>query len=528
MQVSRKSIATIVWFSLFLLLGYVAFTFAHLDQLTSFADDGGNYMIMAQYFSPYSDVSPLIEKAYTNERYPPFFPLVLALTGGANNFFLAHQLIVVMFITASLLYAIWATRVLGTHWLGLLASLIYISSPNVWPMLLRILSEELYLALTLGVFLVAERARRSGGYWLVIIALLLMAVLLTRTIGITLIVAWGMYLLMERSKDTSPVFLRIFSVVSPVIVTAVWHSSRQANEEHLYNTELTWLIDRIADSPHPGLEFLNYLFSQSMAMLDNWLGALMLIWQPGINSRTVVAMLLALIVAVGWFTRLRKNCLDAWYSLFYVGLIFIWPFPGQYFRFILPVLPLFIVYAIQTAQVFAGKYPKKLSPAIPFMTGLVFLGLSIPATFLVYQRSQFPSYHGQDISSNPEFYQEADIHLARNKAIQHLLLKRDMELIKARTPPDATIMWFTPGYLNLLADREGVVFPNVAGRSAMLATIADNPPDYIYISRLHPRRTSENGLAMLAWVGNAGVVEWSTLVPGTNKVFSIMLRVDDS
>jgi len=528
MQVPHKTTYSLVWLSYFLVLGYSAFTFANLDQLTSFADDGGSYLIMAQYFSPYSDVLPLIDKAYINERYPPFFPMLLAITGNAEDIADAHQLVVLLFLIACVMYAVWATRILGSQWIGLLVSLIYVSSPFVWPMLLRIVSEELYMVLAFGVLLTAGRASKEGGWWLVLLALLLTLVMLTRTIGIALVVAWGVHLFFNRSRFNSPALVsKLLSLVLPVMTVVAWHVLRRASEVDLYNSELIWLIDRVAESSHPLMVILQYLIDQSGAMLDSWLGALMLYWQPDFNPRYILALALAVMAITGWLIRLRKNCLDAWYSLFYVGIILVWPFPGQFFRFIVPMMPLFIVYAVQVTQIIGGRYQNRLAMFAPAMTGFAFLALSTPATLLIYQRSQFSAENELDFSSNPEFYQEADLRLASNKATQHLLLARDMELIKARTSSDATIMWFTPGYLNLLADREGVEFPDVAGRSAMLAAIAEDSPDYIYISRLHPRRTSENGLEILAWAGEAGVAEWSTLVPGTNDVFSVMLRVDD-
>ena len=525
MRLTCNPVLALVWVGFFLLLGFVSFKFAGHDHLTSFADDGGNYLIMAKSFSPYVDASALVEKASVHERYPPLFPAVLAYIGGAENVAVASHFVLIMFLTACVLLAVWASRVLKSQWLGLLACMAYVVSPNVWPMLLRILSENLYIVLTLLVLILAEPARKRGGYWISLVSLVLTLTILTRTIGITIIAAWFVYLLIDRSDSSVSLRAGLLSIAFPLSAAIAWTLASQAGESHLYNTEISWLISKVFTSPHPRQEAIGYFSGQATAMYESWLGALMLVWAPGINMRTAAASLLLLIVLSGWFIRLRRNCLDAWYSLFYLGVIFVWPFSGQFFRFILPLLPLFIVYAMQASQMYFGRLVKSSSLIMPFTVGLVFMALSLPAIIFIYQRHGFTTTHGLDYSSNPEFYQLADPHQAQDKARQHLLLMRDMEKIKTTMPPKAKIMWFTPVYINLLAEREGVELPHARGRRAMLDAIAENPPDYLYISCLHPRKTSENGLAMLAWVSGVGEIYWISRNPVDQSIFSIMIKL---
>lgn len=524
---SSRTVLPLLWVLFFLTIGYVAFQFSYLDQVTSFADDGGSYLIMAKHFSPYSVAPPLIEQAYLSEQYPPLYPILLAYAGGAEDIAQAHLVNILLFVFGTALLALWAARLLNSHWLSLLACLVYVSSPGVWPMLLRIVSEELYIVLTFGVFLVARKAKSESGIWLVVLTLLLTAVVLTRSTGVTLIIAWGLYLLFSRSGERPSGWASTISLAVPVLAVLLWHITRQSGIEDLYGSELEVLLNRFSNSQALYTDLAGYLITQSEAFIESWLGALMLMWQPGVNIRTFASLFLMVLVIGGWLLRIRNNCLDAWYVLFYVGMIIAWPFPGQFYRFILPLFPIFVVYALLSAQGIASRNTMSISRIFPLVTAMVFLSLTVPALGLIYQRAHYTAHNGPDLSSYPEFYQEANFNHSRDKALQHHLVLEDLEWVKQYTSEKDTIMWFTPNYINLLAERSGMAFPGVAGKEAMLSVIARNPPNYIYISSLHPRRTTDDGLAMLSWVGDAGSVIKKRYMPGTSDMFSVLLHIEN-
>jgi hypothetical protein len=74
------------------------------DQLSSFADDSGSYLVMARFFSPFSQAGEALDLAYRDSYLPPLFPLFLAVTGAADNLALAHLLVGITLLLAVLFF----------------------------------------------------------------------------------------------------------------------------------------------------------------------------------------------------------------------------------------------------------------------------------------------------------------------------------------------------------------------------------------------------------------------------------------
>src|SRR6185436_17927875 len=137
--------------------------FVWQPALATFADDSVSYLVMAQAFSPFEAASPAVAGAFAREAfYPPLFPLVLALTGAAQNIAWAHA------VTALLLAAsLPLVYLLGLHWLGsrgpALAALACIALlPAMWIHSKGILSETLFCLLLSAIFIFLEQEKRPG------------------------------------------------------------------------------------------------------------------------------------------------------------------------------------------------------------------------------------------------------------------------------------------------------------------------------------------------------------------------------
>src|SRR5258705_2239689 len=69
----------------------VAF-FTWQSQLATFGDDSASYLTLANYFSP-SGSAIVSQWAGYHSNFPPLFPLLLALTGGAQDLHMAYALV---------------------------------------------------------------------------------------------------------------------------------------------------------------------------------------------------------------------------------------------------------------------------------------------------------------------------------------------------------------------------------------------------------------------------------------------------
>jgi hypothetical protein len=125
-----------------------------------------------------------------------------------------------------------------------------------------------------------------------------------------------------------------------------------------------------------------------------------------------------------------------------------------------------------------------------------------------------------------DFYRLPDAAQAQQSAAWHLLLLADMEKLRKITPPDAKIAWFTPNYLALLAQRQGIGFSAAIDAADFWRILNENAADYIYLSRFHPRLTTFDGLNLLEMARNFGKPVSITRMPDGQTLFSVLLKVD--
>jgi hypothetical protein len=141
---------------------------------------------MAQAYSPWQSASAPVAAQAPFEKYPPLFPLAIALLGGAYDWQWAHAIVALSFAAAVFLLGVYAARTSGSPVCGIAAAILFAALPGAWLNLKGILSEFPYMALTFGTL--AWLARRAPGMpferrHAVAMAALLAASMLTRTIG---------------------------------------------------------------------------------------------------------------------------------------------------------------------------------------------------------------------------------------------------------------------------------------------------------------------------------------------------------
>ena len=133
-----------------------------------------------------------------------------------------------------------------------------------------------------------------------------------------------------------------------------------------------------------------------------------------------------------------------------------------------------------------------------------------------------------DFSRVMLFYNIPNLSKAKEIALHHEHLRQDMDYIKASTEAEATIMWYTPNYITLLADRKAIHFPRQFERPAFLHAIKQSGADYVFAARLNPRYTSEkfNGLVITQYFQDFTSVVWTRKNPQTDEILSVLLKID--
>jgi hypothetical protein len=93
-----------------------------------------------------------------------------------------------------------------------------------------------------------------------------------------------------------------------------------------------------------------------------------------------VAAALTLIMVVGLIVRLRRNHLDAWVLLLYLGLVWVWPFPRETARLLSCALPLVLVCASDGLEFLLGVLRRRYSGAtVTAPPGAVIFALALVA-----------------------------------------------------------------------------------------------------------------------------------------------------
>ena len=207
----------------------------------------------------------------------------------------------------------------------------------------------------------------------------------------------------------------------------------------------------------------------------------------------------------------------------YLATLLAWPFYEQMERFLLPALPVLVLYAFLAAGEALRAASRRPLLAHALLAGLL-LSLSLPAMAFIHQRAQAANRAAQVT----DWYRTPDLDRARRRAQTHLDLFDDMQAIQSLTRPEDRVMWFVPSYVALLAGRHAVATPDAGlGPEAYREAVRKSGADYVFLSRYHPRDTIRD----TAWRSGLRALESEAKAvharspDGGSLVTSILLRV---
>jgi hypothetical protein len=519
----RPAAADLVAAALTLFFAWLAVRFAWQPGLASLADDSVSYLVMAQGFSPWQPAAPPVAEAFVREAfYPPLFPLVLALTGSGHSIARAHA------VTA-LLLALWlplcyvlARSWLGGRWAAFAATLALATLPTLWIQVKGVLSEPLFGALLLGLFIALDRMEEGRGKR-ALVAALLAALMLTRTAALIAVAGYGLWALLRPGQSLRARALAALPAAIGVLAYAAWVVVRPAATSDDY---LRIIAERAGSISHASsvLAALGASIArQAASMSEAWIGSMVIFWPEGSVMRPLLAGVVALATLIGVALRFAAWKADAWMSVAYLATFLAWPFYDQMTRFLLPVVPVLLLYAFWTF----GEAARRLHQAPTAAHGvlaLLVLSLTLPALAFIQSRA---STEGP-LADMVDWYRTPALDEARRRARVHLDLMADFDNIGRVTGAADRVMWVAPSYLALLAGRRGVPAPasGLAPEQYRLA-VEEARPDYVFLSVFHPRDTLSDAAwqaGVAALLGRADVVQ-TRMNAEDGKVSSLLLRM---
>jgi hypothetical protein len=481
----------------------LAALFVWQDGLATFASDAGNYLLMARYLSPWQEAPVSVVELWDQQYFPPLFPLLLGFSGLSWHLAAAHLFTLFLLLAAvPLLHRYWQLLVPG-HYAPLLLTGLFLISPGTWLNIMGILSENLFLLLSLAIIL---RARKTGGRTLagsLLDGTLLAALVLTRSIGIAMVGAWvfSTYPRWRRGEIPAAGYVLPVLLAAAFILLDQWWQPQPAS---------AFYLQQLA----PGS-----IGTQLTAFNETWHTAWQFYWTGDMILPSMVVTALGCLALAGLGLRLWQGQLDAWYLLFTLLILLVWPYPGQGLRFLYVIQPLLLGQAWYALHM-AGRY---WWPAHNRRLKLGFLlllcAVIIPAQFFLLNRFRVGMAPGY--AHIYEFYNYPELPAATRAAAVQVALANDMAKIRAGTAPDDIVAWFEPVYLPVLAGRRG----------SNLADLESGLPDFIYLSRFHPRYSTEtyNGLVLMEQFSNSGEIRWSSSLPdGSTGAVLLEMKVPEA
>lgn len=497
--------------------------FAWQPRLASFADDSVSYLVAAQVFSPWQAASGPVAEAFVREAYfPPLFPLFLGALGASHDIDFAHAVTALLLAACLPAQYMLGVRWLGTRWAAAITVAATALLPSLWINAKGILSEPLFILLLLATLHVMESD--AGRRRVLALAILMAALVLTRTVGLAMVAAYAACVLFERRQALPE---RVLALVPAAVAAAAYGLWLWLRPSATVDEYLQIAAERSSSMLAGGdllAAFGARLATQANAMAEAWVGALMLFWVEGRPVPVLLSGAAGIAALAGLALRLREARADGWMTAAYLGVFLLWPFPGQMTRFLFPLLPVLVLYAFYALNV-AMRAARGSGFVASSALALTILSLAVPALGFIRERARHGAESGY--AGITEWYRTPDIREARTRAEVHLDLLADMELIRARTAPGESVMWVAPSYIALLAQRRGVPAPPPGlGRREYREAVLRINPDYLFLSVYHPRQTTSDadwrtGLAALD--GTDQVIH-TRRQRGTGAVSSVLLR----
>ncbi len=498
--------------------------FTWQDRLGNFTDDSVSYLLMAHCYSPYAEVSSARAEACAGERYPPLLPWLLAIADAAADYSRAHWLVHLCLLASAAFLFLLAARTLQSRWAALGATAVFLLAPLTWIQIPAILSENLYLALSLAALWVFDRSAQTEkppawAWWG--LGLLLTALFLTRTVGLVLGGALALAFVASRR------WRGLFVVGAAAAAAGVWYLLHPPGSEISYaagfEAGLTGALRGDFDDAKGVLANLQGLWA-------SWLTAFLIFWTEWSAPGVFVIGGLGLLALLGALRRALSWRPEGLYLLGYLAVLAVWPFPGQMLRFVYGILPLAILLAFDFVRWAGGAWGLRASHYAMGLTCALVLAFAIPGLAFVYGRYQLSDQiAGYDLSLTSAYYRIPNRGEAVMAGALEQAIAADMRRIRGATAEDARILWFAKSYIALLTNRHEAVLPAVRDAAELQRFVAEQDIDYIYLSRLHPRntRSAHNGLVWYGVLQGFTEVLWEQRLGGEGPVVSLFLRVRD-
>lgn len=483
---ARYKLIHLIWIPLLVYLVYFLEKLVCFDNLSSIANDSVNYLVMARHYSPWVSETEAIGSAWLIQDFPPLFPWVLALSGTAHSLLYGHLLVAGIGLASLYPLFLVSNRWLKNQWWAVLPLLVFALSPGYLLGLQGILSESTYLMLVLVFLLVYRPSMNKSAIRVAMAGLLLAAILLTRTVGFALllaVLAQAFFSSISLKRIQSQSFIVV--VISVGVFLLLMAFLGPGKESHYADILVQFMSGHDVGSLNAGS---TVYVSQITSLLDSWRAFWLIYWVDEFSPSHIVIMLLLLASLSGLLTRLLENKYDAWYVLFYVLILLVWPHPGQMVRLLFPIMPILLVYAgYGLARMVEHQLNYKNKELLPAVFFILVIAAILPSHTFMHARAEMASQ--EKVVPVYEMFRRPDMNVAAKELVIQNQMLKGFVTIKDFVSSDEKVMYFMPSYLAVLSDRQGVKTPYPVDNINYRRIAKESGAGYIFLTRFHPRKT---------------------------------------
>jgi hypothetical protein len=498
--------------------------------IATIGDDSVSYLTLARHFSPWNPDPLAARWAPYFSNFPPLFPLLLALTGGAYDLLVAHMVVAAGGIASLFLVHSYARARLGSECGSLAgrgplpAAAGHVAGTHRHP-------QRVDLSRAFARRLASRGDARASGEpraqptpcsdagW--------RPRCFRERRGFALLLGYaanvGFVAWRRRGLPEPRVWL---PVAIGVAAQLAWLALRPKLAVPAYQQWLGVLGEAWLQHPAATL-------AESWQYLSRgWIGDFASDAAGGATAAFFFG-LVALAALAGAVRAARDERLDGWYVLVSVAMLLLWRFNEDNSRRLLfPLLPLALLHAAETVRAIALRFPQPARRWVAPAAFALLAAMVLPASQLILRKSldREPYYPGLGYSpsSMKDYYGIVNDRQAREEAHRGASVLAGLSYLEAWTPPGARVMWVRPEYIAVLGRREGVPLYLRWDRATLAREILRTRTDFVVASRQFKNDLAADTADAFLWIARdlpAYLVAVAILPDAARGDFTV-LRVD--